>query len=267
MFTSLTTGLSGLHAFQGLLEGTGNNIANSGTVGYKASRTIFEDNFSQELESSNNGSSGVQIGTGVSTAATATDFSQGSFQAADPGDLAISGQGFFVVRNATTGEEFATRVGHFHVDDNNYLVTETGERVQGFTDGTNKGDIKLDPAPDTKVTSYTIGEDGSVSVKLDDNTSASRGQILLQNFRSPQALRKEGNNLYSGLADANPMATAAAPKTSGLGLLKSGQLEASNVDLPSEFVNLISAQRGFQANSRVITTSDDILQEVMSLKR
>ena len=273
MFSSLNTGLSGLQQFQGLLENTGNNIANSGTVGYKTSRTTFEDTFSQQLQGSSNGSAGVQVGTGVATSATTSNFTQGGFQDGISSDLAIDGNGFFVVRNAASGEEFATRAGNFHLDSKNYLVTETGERVQGFTDGTTKGDLKLDPATDTTLTGYTIGQDGSITVQLSDGTSASRGQLLLQNFSTPQALRKEGNNLYSGLSDAGPLggsdaaAGADIPGTKGLGIVRSGVLESSNVDLPSEFVNLITAQRGFQANSRVITTSDDILQEVVSLKR
>ncbi|HTH47189.1 MAG TPA: flagellar hook-basal body complex protein [Candidatus Limnocylindria bacterium] len=273
MLSSLNTGLSGLQQYQGLLDTVGNNIANSGTVGYKAVRTTFEDNFSQQLEESNYGSAGIQLGTGVATAATTSDFSQGGFQTGIATDVAIDGNGFFVVKNATTGAEYATRAGNFHLDSSNYLVTETGERVQGSTDGTAKGDLKLDPATDTTLTGYSIGPDGSITVKLSDGTSASRGQLLLQNFRTPQALRKEGNNLYSGLTEAGPLggADAAAgadvPGTKGLGSIKTGVLEASNVDLPTEFVNLITAQRGFQANSRVITTSDDILQEIVSLKR
>ena len=272
MLASLNTGISGLQQFQGLLNTVGNNISNSNTVGYKSARTTFEDTFSQTLESSSNGSAGIQVGTGVATSATENNFSQGSFQTGLGSDLAIDGNGFFVVRNATTSEEFATRAGNFHLDSQNYLVTETGERVQGYTDGTTKSDLKLDPAAGTTRTSYSIGQDGKITVKLSDGTSADRGQILLQSFNTPQALRKEGNNLYSGLVDAGPLggagaAGAAAPTTQGLGLIRSGVLESSNVDLPSEFVNMITAQRGFQANSRVITTSDDILQEIVSLKR
>ncbi len=271
MLSSLNTGISGLEAFQGQLNSVGNNIANSNTVGYKASRTTFEDTFSQTLEASSNGSSGVQSGTGVATSATESNFTQGSFQAGLDSDLAVNGTGFFVVRNPTTGEEFATRAGNFHLDSQNYLVTETGERVQG-TDGTTKGDLKLDPADGTTRTGYSVGQDGKITVQLSDGTSADRGQILLQNFNTPQALQKVGNNLYSGLVQAGPLggagaAGAAAPGTQGLGSINSGVLESSNVDLPSEFVNMITAQRGFQANARVITTSDEILQEIVGLKR
>jgi flagellar hook protein FlgE len=89
----------------------------------------------------------------------------------------------------------------------------------------------------------------------------------LQNFQNPQALVKEGNNLYSGMAAAGPLAQIEAPNTNGLGTIQSGALELSNVDLTNEFASLITTQRGFQASARIITTSDEMLQEVVNLKR
>lgn len=163
------------------------------------------------------------------------------------------------------------------VDTNGYLINASGMRVQGFSDAglATRGDIKLDAtgAPDgtaagARVASYRFDQDGKVQVLLDDGTTSfTRGQVLLQNFTAPQALVKEGGNLYSNLANAGPMALSLAPGSSGLGDLQSGQLEMSNVDLAGEFADLITAQRGFQANSRIITTSDELLQEIINLKR
>ena len=94
-----------------------------------------------------------------------------------------------------------------------------------------------------------------------------RGQVLLQSFIAPNQLVKEGNNLYSGMAGAGPMALTAAPPTNGLGSIESGALEMSNVDLTTEMTNLIVAQRAFTANSKIISTSDEIMQEINNLKR
>jgi flagellar hook protein FlgE len=111
-----------------------------------------------------------------------------------------------------------------------------------------------------------------VTLKDDKNTVFVRGQVLLQNFANPDALVKEGNNLYSGLSAAGPLGTAAAPasvapNTNGTGEIVSGQFEGSNVDLTAQMVDLITTQRAFQANSKIITTSDEFLQEVVNLKR
>ena len=98
-----------------------------------------------------------------------------------------------------------------------------------------------------------------------------RAQILLQRFSDPQALLKQGNNLYSGLGSAGPLGgttpRAETPGTNGLGNIESSALELSNVDLANEFANLITTQRGFQASARIITTSDEVLQELVNLKR
>ena len=107
---------------------------------------------------------------------------------------------------------------------------------------------------------------------MSDGSDFVRAQILLQNFSDPAALMKEGNNLFSGIGAAGPLGgsatpTAAVPGTNGLGEIQSGALELSNVDLASEFTNLITTQRAYQANARIITTSDEMLQELVNLKR
>ena len=205
------------------------------------------------------------------------NFNQGAISQTGVGtDLAISGDGFFVVKNPVDGSQYVTRDGAFRKDSSNYLVTSNGYRVQGYSDAglTTIGDLQIDttgePAsadPTATVDSYNIDANGFINVTLSDGTSFVRGQVLLQSFSDPAALAKEGNNLYSVGTAAGPLAQPAAPQSSGLGMIRSGALEMSNVDLTSEFSNLITAQRAFQANARMITTSDEVLQEVVNLKR
>jgi flagellar hook protein FlgE len=283
MLGSLNSGVSGLRQFQNEMDVIGNNIANSNTIAFKSSRVDFADALSQTLQdpsTASGGTPGIQIGSGVDTAAVKNNFDQGSLtQTGVQTDLAISGDGFFVVKDTLDGVQYATRAGDLRVDNNGYLVTNTGLRVQGFSDAglTTQGDIQIDgtgrPAtssPTATVQGFSIDQSGKITVHLSDNTDFVRGQILLQNFQNPQALVKAGNNLYSGMAGAGPLGgtspTSAAPGTSGLGQIQTGTLELSNVDLTNEFANLITTQRGFQASARVITTSDEILQELVNLK-
>jgi flagellar hook protein FlgE len=261
----------------------GNNIANSNTIAYKSARADFADALSQTLQSSGGGedTTAMQIGSGVTTSAVKTLYQQGSLTRTGVNtDLAVSGEGFFVVKDSIDGREFATRSGDFRVNESGYLVTNTGYRVQGFTDGalTTRGDIQIDGAgrpatssPTATVQGFSIDQTGKITIQLSDNTSFVRGQILLQSFQNPQALMKEGNSLYSGIGGAGPLGGTTpqteAPGTSGLGKIQSGTLESSNVDLTNEFASLITTQRGFQASARVITTSDELLQELVNLKR
>jgi flagellar hook protein FlgE len=274
MLRSLNTALSGLQQFQQQIDVVGNNIANVNTTGFKGARVDFEDSFSQAIGA---GSPSNQVGTGVTTGAIQNNFNSGTINNTGfGGDLAIVGQGFFVVKNATDSSQYVTRAGDFHLDSANYLVTNDGLRVQGYSDAglTTLGDLKIDAtgapstaAPGATMKSWSIDSSGKIMVMLSDNTEFVRGQVLLQNYSNPGALIKQGANLYSASSAAGPLATLTAPGANGTGAIQSGALEASNVDLTAEMVNLITAQRAFQANARVITTSDEILQEVASLKR
>ncbi|MFO1497086.1 MAG: flagellar hook-basal body complex protein [Verrucomicrobiota bacterium] len=283
MLGSLNSGVSGLRQFQTKMDVIGNNIANSNTIAFKAARADFADALSQTLQapSSGQGTPAMQVGTGVSTTAIKNIYDPGSTaRTGVQTDLAISGDGFFVVKDTIDDHEYATRAGDFRVDDTGYLVTNSGLRVQGYSDGTlaTRGDIQIDgtgrPAtssPTATVQGFSIDQAGKITVRLSDNTQFVRGQILLQNFQNPQALVKQGNSIYSGINDAGPLGGATpqteAPGTSGLGQIQTGTLELSNVDLTEEFANLITTQRGFQASARVITTSDELLQELVNLKR
>ena len=270
MLSSLNSGVSGLQQMQQEMDVIGNNIANVNTIGYKSSRSDFEDALSQSVGSSGAGNP-MQVGTGVTTGSISTDFGQGAESSTGKDtDFAIKGDGYFVVRDTTTNNLYATRAGNFLVDNNGYLVTQSGMRVQGFSDAglTTRGDVKIDNnGSATSMTGYSFKDDGTVTVTLDNAPSIVRGQILLQDFSSPEALVNAGSNLYSGLTNAGPLSQTTAPKTTGLGSLQSGYLEASNVDLANEFATMITTQRGFQANARTVTTSDEILQELVNLKR
>src|SRR5579859_1115133 len=221
LLQSLSSGVSALQQFQQELDVIGNNIANVATTGYKGADVEFADALSQTMQGA--GATGsMQIGTGVDTASVSNRFTQGAINATgNPTDLAISGDGFFLVRNPATNAEYATRAGAFTVDPSGYLVS-SGMRVQGYSEAglTTIGDIKIDttgaPAGNTNgIQSWHFDNDGNVIVTLTDNTTFTRGQVLLQNFQSPQMLVKEGDSLYSGMAGAGPLAQLAAPSTNG----------------------------------------------------
>jgi flagellar hook protein FlgE len=282
MLGSLNSGVSGMQQFQTQLDVIGNNISNSNTIGFKSSRADVADSFSQTLAAAGGTASSVQVGSGSTTVATSTQFEQGTLTKTGlKTDLAIQdGAGFFVVKNGSTNATFATRAGDFTMDTSNRLVTQSGLRVQGFSgsDLATSGDIVIDGAgrpatsdPAATVTGWSVDSDGKINVNLSDNTTFVRGQILLQRFDNPQALTKQGNNLYGNMNAAGPLGGSASPTsqppgTPGLGKLSSGELETSNVDLAGEFAGLITAQRGFQASARLITTSDEVLQEMVNLK-
>lgn len=280
MLTSLTCGVAGLENFQTSLDVIGNNIANSNTAGFKAGRVNFADALSQTLQAptvasaTTSGTAPVQLGSGVQAVAVQNEFGQGAINPTGvDGDLAISGNGFFEVKDPSTSALYVTRAGQFHTDSNGYLVTDSGMRVQGYTDSTlsTVGDIQIvSPSSTLAVQTYKIDSQGKINMTMSDNSQLVGGQVLLTSFQNPNDLVKSGDSLYSGMALAGPLggvgAPPQAPGTSGLGTIQSQALEMSNVDLTAEFANMITSQRGFQANARVITTSDEMLQEIVNLK-
>lgn len=285
---TLTSGVSALNAFSKDLEVIGNNIANVNTTGYKSSTTSFSDSFSNTLRGSSpsNGTtsdtSAVQVGTGVNLAGIKQSFTQGDLtQTSVPSNLAISGNGFFVVENPTDTTYYVTRDGDFRIDSQGYLVNQDGYHVKGFTGGTSSaapstyGDIKLGTPPaGTELQSYSFDTSGNMTEFYSDGTSVTTNQIALQTYKDPSALVKEGENLYTGFAAAGPVGPAItaltvaanSPNTGGLGKIQGGSLEQSNVDLTGQFAAMISTERSFQAASRVITVSDEVLQEIVNLK-
>jgi flagellar hook protein FlgE len=273
MIGSLDSAVSALDQFQEDLNVTANNIANVNTVGFKSASVNFADTFSQIMGNTVSAGS-MQVGTGVMTSSIQNQFTQGSISSTGaPNDLAISGNGFFTVKDPTSGATYATQDGTFSVDAG-YLVTSNGMQVQGYSDAglTTLGPIKIDntgaPGGDiSAVSGYTVAANGQVSVQLQDGTTFVRGQILLQNYSSPQNLLNAGNNLYSNTANAGPLTASVAPGTNNLGAIQSGALEMSNVDLAGQLASLIVTQRGYEANAKVISTSDQMLQDTNNLKQ
>ncbi|WP_110180326.1 flagellar hook-basal body complex protein [Nocardioides solisilvae] len=284
MLRSLFTGISGLRVNQTMLDVTGNNIANANTTGFKSSTTVFQDTLSQMMtgaggpNDNNGGTNPVQVGLGVQLAGTVTNLTQGSEQTTGRAtDLMLSGDGMFVVRKGD--EQLYTRAGAFSFDSAGTLVTPTGNRVQGYAldaDGNATGglvDVTLDVAnavpavpAGVEMTSYTIGSDGKVTGRFSDGIQRGMAQIAVADFTNPNGLEKVGETSYRVSANSGDAQLGVAGE-GGRGTVKGGSLEMSNVDLAAEFTNLILAQRGFQASSRVITTSDQVLEELVNIKR
>lgn len=264
MLRSMYSGIGGMKNFQTKLDVIGNNIANVNTYGFKKGRTIFKDLVSQEISGASapvagavGGTNPKQVGLGSTLGAIDTVQTQGSLQTTGRTlDLAISGDGFFIVRDGTN--DYLTRAGNFYLDKNGDLVNEDGLYVMGM------GDKKINIPTSAK--SISIGADGTVTYVDDSDTLKTAGQIALAKLPNPEGLEKVGNNLYQVTTNSGNM-NSNAPGTKGAGKIVPGALEMSNVDLSEEFTEMIVAQRGFQANTRIITTSDQILEELVNLKR
>lgn len=270
MLRSMYSGVSGMRGFQTKLDVIGNNIANVNTVGFKSGRVMFSDILSQTIsgvtapeEGVSGGINAKQVGLGSSIAAIETVHTAGSAMTTNQAtDLRINGDGFFVVSAGEDGEQLLTRAGNFTLDANRQLVNSDGMFV-----------LDVGGAPimlEDTITAFSISQDGTiVGVTADGQVEA--GQIGVVRVVNPGGLEKLGGNLYRMTMNANPDGEIEilAPNDAevGTGAIISGQLEMSNVDLTSEFTEMIVAQRGFQANSRIVTTSDEILQEVVNLKR
>ena len=284
MLRSLFAGISGLRANQLMLDVTGNNIANANTIGFKASSTVFQDTLSQMLtgasagNAARGGTNPLQVGLGVQVAGTAMQLTQGSAQTTGRAtDLTIQGDGMFVIRK--NNEQQYTRAGSFTFDNTGTLVTPAGGRVQGYQlDGAGRPtgglvDLTLSsanaqpPVPaGVEMTSYNISSDGKLRGIFSDNVQRDLAQVALADFNNPAGLEKVGETSFRESANSG----AAQLGVSGQGRrgnLIGGAVEMSNVDLAAEFTNLIVAQRGFQASSKVITTSDQVLEELVNIKR
>lgn len=272
MLRSMYSGVSGMKGFQTKLDVIGNNIANVNTIGFKSGRVMFKDIMSQTVsgvtppaEGTQGGVNAKQIGLGVSVGSIDTLHLAGSAMTTNnPTDLRIDGDGFFLVKMSEDQEvPFLTRAGDFHIDSARNLVTSDGLFVLSSDDEV----INIDEA----VTSFSIAQDGTIIQKMGDGTTEAGVKLGVAKVINPEGLEKIGGNLYrvtlNATEDGGITTVTANDAEEGTGAIIAGQLEMSNVDLTSEFTEMIVAQRGFQANSRIITTSDEILQEVVNLKR
>jgi len=257
---SLWIAKTGLEAQQINVDVISNNLANVSTNGFKRQRAIFEDLLYQQLRQPGAQTSqqtqipsGLQIGTGVRPAATVRLFTSGSLQqTTNPLDLAINGQGFFQIL-LPDGTTAYTRDGSFQLDNNGQMVTSNGYALQ--------------PAitiPSNALT-ISIGNDGTVSATQPGSSAVVQvGTVQLANFINPAGLQSRGENLFLETAASGPPQPD-TPGTNGLGVINQGFVETSNVSVTEELVNLITAQRAFEINSRAITTSDQMLQKLTSL--
>jgi flagellar basal-body rod protein FlgG len=260
MIRSLWISKTGLDAQQMQMDVISNNLANVSTSGFKKSRAVFEDLLYQNLRQvgaqtsqQSQSPSGLQLGTGVKPVATERIFTQGNLQqTGNDKDVAIQGQGFFqiLLPDGTTGY---TRDGSFQVDSQGQLVTASGYPVQPA--------ISI-PA---NAQSLSIGRDGVVSITTPGSTATTQiGQIQLATFINPAGLQGKGENLYvETTASGNPGVNT--PGTNGAGLLNSGYVETSNVNVVEELVSMIQTQRAYEINSKAITTSDQMLQKLAQL--
>ncbi|MBO0585778.1 flagellar basal body rod protein FlgG [Sporosarcina sp. E16_8] len=262
MIRSMYSGISGLRNFQTKLDVIGNNIANVNTYGFKKGRTIFKDQFSQTVAGASapgenrGGVNAKQVGLGSQLSAIDTIHAPGSTQfTGNTLDLAIEGDGFFMV--GTGDDMFYTRAGNFYLDNAGDLVDGDGSYLQGLTSPIN--------IP-SNATNMSIAQDGKVTYVQDSNL-VEAGQLQLARFPNPGGLEKVGGNYFQVSPNSGDPVPGDPQGAGGHGAIKSGSLEMSNVDLAEEFTEMIVAQRGFQANTRIITTSDEILQELVNLKR
>ncbi len=257
-------GVAGLRSHQTMMDVVGNNISNVNTAGFKASRVTFQEALTQVVRgataagAAQGGVNPLQMGLGTRTGAIDGVFGQGATQLTGRAtDLAIQGEGFFNVR--LDGEDFFTRAGAFSWDSNGSLVGPSGEQVVG----TDNNPIQVD------VTAYrdvSIGADGTITGRDATGQPVELGAIRTASFTNPNGLTRVGGSLFTQSLNSG------APAYNGVGEdpvgeIQAGTLEMSNVDLAQEFTNLILAQRGFQANARTITASDEMLSDLVNLKR
>jgi len=271
MIRSMYSGISGLKNFQTKLDVIGNNIANVNTYGFKKGRTVFKDLYSQTITGASapgenrGGVNPRQVGLGSQLATIDTIHSGGSMQTTgNTLDLAIEGDGFFVVKD---GEKtLYTRAGNFYLDAGAGDGATEGTLVDG--DGRFVLDVEGEQITvPLEATSLSIGQDGAVKYVIEGEGLSGEQTIAVAKFSNPGGLTKIGGNIYQASANSGVASEELTPLEGGRGAIKSGSLEMSNVDLSEEFTEMIVAQRGFQANTRIITTSDEILQELVNLKR
>jgi flagellar basal-body rod protein FlgG len=261
MLKALNTAATGMAAQQTNMDVIANNLANVSTTGFKRSRAEFEDLLYQTQKEPGAASglnavspTGVQTGLGVRTAATQKDFEIGSAKATkNPLDLSIEGTGFFAVQTSD-GQIAYTRDGSFKKDPNGKIVDHNGNALQP--------EITIPP----NASSIDISSTGQVNVAIGNgSTPQNIGQIQIVNFINPAGLKSMGKNIFMP-SQASGLPQQGTPGQNGLGALAQGQLETSNVNIVDEMVNMITAQRAYETNSKVIQASDQMLQYMNNLR-
>jgi flagellar basal-body rod protein FlgG len=263
MIRALYTAASGMMAQETNLDNIANNLANSSTAGFRRRRVQFEDLVYQTLVMPGAAASqqttmvaGLQVGLGTRTAASEVIQLQGDFsQTGNPLDMTIQGQGFFQVL-LPDGQTAYTRAGSFHLDAQGNLVTQDGNPVQPS--------VAIPPG----ATSMTVAQDGTISVTLPGQTAAQQvGALQLALFNNPGGLNSTGSNLFLATTASGDPVIGTPGGSEGLGSIQQGMLEQSNVSVVDEFVQMIVAQRSYEANSRVVNAADQMLQNINTLGR
>jgi flagellar hook protein FlgE len=297
MMAGMYAAISGLDANQAMLNNTANNLANVNTVGYKASSVTFADSLTQVIRgasgptSTTGGSNPVQIGLGVQINATRNEMTEGAFQTTgNPLDIAIQGGGFLRVgegeppaKEPFTGgipaKIMYTRAGDLTTNTLGFLTTQAGEYVIGRNAVAKEGETETTYSPGTEdtylrvppgSTNLSIGMDGSVGFTDNNAESPTFGQrvvagyISLAAFANEAGLERVGGSLWATTPNSGTPIVG-TPNTVGFGATVGGELEMSNVDLATEMTKMITAERGYQANSRVIGVADTMLETLVTM--
>jgi flagellar basal-body rod protein FlgG len=263
MMRALYSAASGMTAQQLNVDNIANNLANANTAGYKSRQAQFQDLMYQSMVTPGASAgqqttvpTGLQVGLGVRTSSNEIIFSQGNFQQTNnPMDLVIQGKGFFQIK-LPSGEVAYTRAGSFHTDQSGNFVDSNGNQLQPTV--TIPADAQT----------LTIANDGTVSYSLPNQTASQvAGQIQLANFQNPAGLNSLGQSLYAPTDASGQPVTGNPGGAEGIGTVLQGYTEQSNVSVVNEFINLIAAQRTYEANSKVVKASDEMYQDVNNLKQ
>ncbi|MBE0508176.1 MAG: flagellar basal-body rod protein FlgG [Marinospirillum sp.] len=258
MHPALWTGKTGLNAMDTKMSTIANNLANVNTVGFKRNRAIFEDLLyqAQKMPGAQNGGdaqlpTGLQLGTGVRVTATQRQFTEGSLEVTNqPLDMAINGRGFFRIQ-MPDGEISYTRNGQFHLDAEGRIVNTNG--------------FPLEPeivVPDN-TNSITIGRDGTVTVTQagQNNQPQEIGQVEVVDFVNPAGLLAIGHNLFVETAGSGAPLDGVGGEN-GFGAVEQSMLELSNVSAVEELVDMITTQRAYEMNTKVVSSADDMLRNL-----
>jgi len=261
MLRAFSTAATGMTAQQLMVDTIANNLANVNTTGFKKSQINFQDLLYVEMKEPGTevssgliSPSGLEIGSGVRAASTVKVFTSGELEnTARPLDIAIAGDGFLQV-TMPDGTLKYTRDGSLQINANGELVTSTGYPIEPAVS------IPIDAK------SVSIEKDGGVNVTDASGTQSVAGYVQLARFPNPSGLSSEGDNLLAE-TEASGTPTTGNPGENGFGTIQSGFLEKSNVQMVTELVNLINAQRAYEINSRAIRAGDDMLRTASQIVR
>jgi flagellar basal-body rod protein FlgG len=278
MLRSLWVAKSGLDAQQTQLDVISNNLANVSTTAYKKQRPVFEDLVYQQLRPSGSNQDannvvpvGLETGNGSAVSATQRVFSIGSMNnTSNPLDMAISGEGFFQVKNpnapynspAYGSPNFYTRTGTFTLNPN---LAPAGQAALSTSSGMEVLDVNGQPIYiPSNATTITVSNDGKLSYYVNGSTTSPTqiSQIGVWTFQNPAGLASSGNGLYNVTLASGPPSTSGIPQQNASGSVMQGYQEQSNVNVAEELVSLIAAQRAYEISAKSITASDQILQKL-----